>query len=119
MHLGDVADLIGPNHFRTLTGAFVRITLVAHLRGHLVLRRCFSQLAALPHGMRQRLLDVDVFAPLHGPDGGRGVHKIGDGDDDRVDVVVFLVEHDPEILVARSRLELLIDSRGAIVVDVA
>ena len=49
-----------------LPRAFVRIALVAHLRGDFVFVGRVHQLARFPDGAGQRLLHVDVLAALHG-----------------------------------------------------
>ena len=66
-----------------------------------------DQQARFPDGARERLLHVDVLAALHAPDGRGGVHEIGNGDDDRVDVLAFLVEHLAEVFVLGSLSYLL------------
>ncbi len=72
------------------------VALVAHLGLHLVLAGGLGQHAGLPHGARQRLLNVDVLAPLHGGHRNHGVQVVRRGDDHRVDVLL-LVEHLAEI----------------------
>ena len=119
MDFGDVADFARPDHLGALARAFVRVALVAHLRGDLVFVGRLHQLARFPDGAGQRLLHVDVLAALHAPHGGGGVHEIGDGDDDRVDVLVFLVEHLAEVFVLRSAFELLEFARGLLFIDIA
>ena len=119
MHFGHIADLAGPDHFRALPRTFVRITLVAHLGGDLVFRRCVGELPAFPDGVRQRLLHEHVLAALHGPHGGGGVHEVRYGHDHRVDVMALLIEHDAEIFVLRRFVVLGEDGLGALLIDVA
>ncbi len=101
MHLAYGTDFAGPDHFAELTRADVRMPLVAHLRGDLVLARHLGEHARFPNGARHRLLHVDVQSALDGPSGGHAVNMIGSGDHHRVDALL-LVEHPAEILVARG-----------------
>ena len=73
------------------------VPLVAHLRDDLVLLGGLHQLADLVDRVRQRLLAVDVLAALDGGHGGHRVGMVGRGDDDRVDLLVHLVEHLAEV----------------------
>ena len=72
--------------------------LVAHLRGDLVLARGLGQGAGFVEGAGQRLLAVDVLAPLDGRHGDDRVRVVGRADDDRVDALLP-VEHLAEVLV--------------------
>lgn len=114
-----VADLTGPNHFGGLAGALIRVALIAHLGGDFVLVGRFAEHARFPDGAGEGFLDVDMLAALHAPVGGDGVHEIGDGDDDRVDIAALLVEHFAEIFVLGRALIFLIGAGGLFVIDVA
>ncbi len=48
----------------------------------------FDELAAFPHAVGERFLDVNVLAGGDAPDGGEAVPVVGRGDGDRVDGVV-------------------------------
>ncbi len=102
MHFRDVADLAGPDHLGRLPRSFVRIALVAHLCRDLVFVRCLLQLARFPDGAGQRLLHVHVLAALHAPSGRGGVHEIGNGDDDGVDIRALLIQHLAEVFILRN-----------------
>ena len=52
--------------------------------------------------MRERLLDEDVLAQLDGGQGRHGVEMVRGPHGHGVDVLALLLEHDPEILVARD-----------------
>ena len=60
------------------------------------MRGRFDHLAAFPHGVRRRFLDVDVFAGLERPDRRQRVPVIRGGNHDRIHVLV--VEDAPEVL---------------------
>ena len=119
MDFGHVADLACPDHLGGLTGAFVRISLVAHLSGDFVLVRRFHQLARFPDGARQRLLHIHVLPAFHALHRRDGVHVIGDGDDHRIDVLAFLVEHLAEVFVLRRFLVFLEFACGLLLIDIA
>ena len=119
VHFGDVADLARPDHFGALPAAFIGVALVAHLRRDVVLGGRFRELARLPDRARQRLLHVHVLAALHAAGSRRGVHEIGNRDDDRVDAAAFLVEHLAEIPILGRLVELREDRPGRDIVDVA
>ena len=67
------------------------VDLRAHLGRHLHLLGRFPHHAGLVDRVGQRLLAIDVLAPLHGRDAGQGVGVLGGADGHRVDVL--LVEH--------------------------
>ena len=116
--LGDVADFAAPDDFGALAGAGIGVALVAHLRGDAVFGGPGGELLGLPDGAGQRLLTVDVLAAGHGPHGGGGVHVVGAGDEDGVDVLV-LIQHDAEILVFRRVGKLFEGAFGAFVIGIA
>ena len=86
------ADGTVPNEFAELARAFGSLALVAHLRGDFFLARGLGELAGFPDGMSERLFAIDMLAKLDGVHGGEGVMMIRSGDDDRVDVLLF-IEH--------------------------
>src|SRR5205085_3271671 len=86
---GDVADLAAPDDFGAFAGAGVGVALITHLRGHAVFRGGGRELLGLPNGTGEGFLAVDVFAPGHGPHGGGGVHVIGAGDENGVDIFLL------------------------------
>ena len=96
VHFTHRADDAGRDPVVDAAGSFAGMSLVAHLRGDLRFRRHTGQEPRLVHGIRERLLDVDVLAELHRGDRHRGVQVVGGGDDDRVDVAL-LVEHLAEV----------------------
>ena len=118
MHFADVADGSVPDHFGALAGAFVRISLIAHLRGDLIFRGEVGEQARFPNGARERLLTIDVLAALHRPGGADGVHEIRRGDDDGVDVL-FLIEHLAEVGIPGRLVELVEHFLGAVGVGIA
>ena len=117
--LSHTADIAIPDNFRALASAFVGVALIAHLRGHAIFGGGLAELAGFPDGAHEGLLDVDVFASLHAPHGGGGVHMVGGGDDYGVDVFAFLVEHLAEVAIGRGFGEGFEGFGGAAVVDVA
>ena len=54
-----------------------------------VLAGGFDELGAFEDVVRDRLFDVNIFAGLHGPDGGEGMPMVGGGDGDGVDGFVI------------------------------
>ncbi len=118
MEFGDVADFAAPDDFGAFAGAGVGVALVTHLGGDAVFGGGGGELLGFPNGAGEGLLAVDVFATGYGPHGGGGVHVIGAGDEDGVDLLV-LVEHDPEVLVLRGVGEEFEGAFGAFVVGVA
>ena len=119
MDFGHVADLAAPDHLGALPRAFVRVALVAHLRGHFVLVGGLHHHARFLDGAHQRLLRVDVLPALHAVDRRGGVHVVRNGHDHGIDAVAFLVQHLAEIFVLGRLLELLVDVRRLLVVHVA
>ena len=114
-----IADRAGPDDFGGHPLALVREALVAHLGGDLVFHGRLLEQAGLPRSARQRLLDIHVLASLDTGKGHRGMHEIGDSDGDRVDVLLFLVEHDAEVLIEGKLLVALDTGRGAIEIHIA
>src|ERR1700757_3674483 len=102
MDFADVSDFAVPDHFGALASAFVRIALVPHLCGDFAFLGSLLQRSTFPDGMGQRLLHIDMLAMLHGEDGGRSMHMIGDTNDYRVDVAALLLDHFAEIFEPRN-----------------
>ncbi len=87
--LVDVADLAAMDELDRLAEAAPPAALRAAGGDPLVLSRRLDELRALPNIVRDGLFDVDIFARLHGPDGGERVPVISGGDGDRVDLLVL------------------------------
>ena len=99
------------DQFDRLAEAAPPAALRAAGRDPVVLAGRLDQLRAFPDVVRDGLLDVDVLAGLHGPDGGQRVPVVRGGDGDRVDVLV--VEDAAHVgLDLRPLAGLLKDSRG-------
>ena len=114
----DVADDAGLDPFVREPRPFGGVPLVAHLRDHARPARRLGDGAGLPEGVGEGLLDVDVLAGGDGGHGGDGVGVIGGADGAGVDVLRLLVEHLPEVLVAR-RLGVGVEgAAGPLVVDI-
>ena len=93
--------------------------LVAHLRNDAGGAGGLSERAGLAEGVGEGLLHVDMFACPDRGHGGDGVGVIGGADGAGVDVLGLLVEHHPEILVARGLGMGVEGAAGALVVDIA
>ncbi len=119
VHFGDVADLAGPDHFGALPRTFVRIALIAHLRGDLIFVRRLHQLPRFPHRARERFLHINVLAALHAPHGCGSVHEIRNGHDDGVDIVGLFVEHLAEVFVFGGLFVLFEGCSGMLFVHIA
>ena len=61
----------------------------ASLTNTIVLRRRLNVATPFAHVVADRLLDVNVFTGLHGPDRGQGVPVVSGGDGDRVNLLVL------------------------------
>ena len=105
MRFGHVADRAGPDNLRSHADAFMRVSLVTHLRGDFVLDGRVGQQARLPGCSGQRFLHVDVLAALHAGVRHCGVHVVGDADGAGVDVLSFFIQHDAEIFVLGRLVE--------------
>src|SRR6185437_13319301 len=73
--------------------ALSTVALVAHLCRYFVLAGGLGELASLVEAVRHRLLHEDVLAQLDGTDGGGRVVVIRRRDQDRVDLLVTVIEH--------------------------
>src|SRR5881628_688672 len=114
------ADRARFHPFADLTRPFPRVALIPHLGHELgVSAGVLRQHTHLPHGPRQRLLDVRMLARFHGTQSGRGMRVIGRGNRDRVDALRFLVEHLPVVPVALRLRVALKGVFGGLPVDVA
>ena len=63
--------------------------LRAGLHDAVELARHFDDPASLPHVVRDRLLDINIFAGLHGPDGAERVPVVRRGEADDINVLVL------------------------------
>ncbi len=95
----DFADGAGPDVFDGGAGFVEGVALVAHLRGDFGFFGAAGEVAGFFDTPGERLLHVDVLAEIHGGGGDGGVHVVGSGDDDGVDVFLVL-EHVAVIFVA-------------------
>src|SRR5262249_16372332 len=92
----DRADAAAEHQLPGLARAGHAAGLGAGLADALVAARGLDDAPALGHLVADRLLDVDVLAGLHGPDGGQRVPVVRGGDGDTVDRLV--VEDLAEVL---------------------
>jgi hypothetical protein len=109
----DLADRAGSDVLDRTPILVIRVPLVAVLRDDLLLLRLSCQVPRLVHGPAHRLLHVDVLAGVHGIRRDHRMHVIGRGDDDRVDVLLFL-EHLAVVLVFLQPRQLLLDETGEV-----
>ncbi len=65
------------------------VVLRAHLRGEFHLGRGLGEEPRLGHGMRQRLLAIDVEAATQGADRGRRVMMVGRGHHDGIEALLL------------------------------
>ena len=91
-----VADPAAVNEVNGLPHAGHAAALRAHLADAAELPRPLRDHPPLLHVVAARLLDVHIFAGLHGPHRHHGVPVVGSGDRDDVDV--FGVEQPAEVL---------------------
>jgi hypothetical protein len=94
----DGADGAIVDHFDEFADRVGGVTLIAELRRDAGFARGVGDAADIVKGMGEGFFAVDVFAHADGPHDDGGVHVIGCGDDDGVDVSADVVEHDAEIL---------------------
>lgn len=87
--LVDVADDTGVEEFDGFAEGSPPSALSATGGDAVVFAGGFDELDAFEDVMGDGLFDVDVFAGLHGPDGGEGVPVVGGGDGDGVDGFVI------------------------------
>ena len=74
----------------------------------------FHDAAAFADVVADRLFDVNVFAGLHGPDGGERVPVVGRGDGNRVDILVIDDFADVLFIPGSGALLLLGDGHGLV-----
>ena len=89
------------------------MSLVAHLGCYLVFSCQLGQGACFIHGVCEWFLAVNMLVELDGHGGSDGVCMIWRGNRYRIDAVAFLLQHDPEILVAVCLGELFEGLTGA------
>lgn len=85
----DVADCAAVDDFDGFAEAAPPAALGAAGGDAVISAGGFDELGAFENVVRYRLLDVDVFASLHGPDGGEGMPMVGGRDGDSVDGFVI------------------------------
>ncbi|MGC4006084.1 MAG: hypothetical protein QM811_24385 [Pirellulales bacterium] len=95
--LGHRADRAAFDQFDAVAQALQRVTLVAELRGQLVLGGQLGQRADFPHVVRQRFFQIEMLLPRQRPIGRMKVRVVGRADGDRVDLLFHLVEHLAEV----------------------
>ena len=93
-HFAEEAGLIP---FAHEADAVHRVTLITHLRDHAVQAGQTQELAGLAHGLRERLLHVNVFTQHDRHVGRQEMHVVRRRDADGIDLVIHLDEHLPEI----------------------
>src|SRR5262249_14950754 len=91
-----LAKLAGTHKFNGLADARLAADLRAGLADLAVMPRRLHDAPAFPDVVADRLLDINVLARLHGPDGGQRVPVIRRRDADGVDR--FIVHDAPQIL---------------------
>ena len=104
MHLAHVADRAAPQVLDGGPSIVGGVALVAHLRGDFGFLCTTRKFASFFDRPAERLLDVHMLAKLHGRQGNGGVHVVGRGDHDGVDILLAL-EHLAIVGVARGFLE--------------
>ena len=85
----DSAEVTGANPLDGLLDREAGAALGAGLNDSLVFARGFDQLVAFPDFMADGLFHIDIFARLHGPEGGQGVPVVRRGNGNSVDVVLL------------------------------
>src|SRR3979490_395448 len=85
----DLAEFAGMEEVHRLTDAGRAANLRAGLANAIELAGRLDDPPAFADVMADRLLDVDVLAGLHGPDGGQGVPVIRRCDRDDIDGLIF------------------------------
>ncbi len=88
----DRTDHACPNAFAESSVSLAAMSLIAHLRRHLVLAGHFGQSPRLGNVVAERFLTVDADAQLHGDHGRRGVLMVRRGDEYCVELLGGLVE---------------------------
>ena len=98
VYLPYLADLASPYPFCDAAAPVERVTLVAHLCGHLIFLGQPGQQACLIHRVGQRLLAIDMLAQRHGMSCHAGMRMVGGGHHDGIDALAHLVEHHAPVL---------------------
>jgi hypothetical protein len=91
------------------------MTLVSHLRNHLVAFLGLYQRAALPDVMRERLLRINMDTSFHGCHRGRKVRMVWSRNNNRIDLLMHLIEHDTKVIEERLVLPPIFHVLGAMV----
>src|SRR3984957_1170990 len=99
----------------TVTGR----TLVAHLRHDLIPLCGFGQCSGFVDIMRHRLLYIHMLVQLHGRKRRHRMYIVGSGHRYRVEMLVLLVQHLPEILIIFCLGIFLNGSRRLAIIDIA
>ena len=108
VHFANLTDRAGRDVLVTEPRLVTGMPLVPHLRDDLALFRLLRERPCFLDRPAERLLHVDVLAPVHRRKRDRRVHVIGRGHDHRVDVLL-LVEHVPVVAVFAELRYLLLD----------
>lgn len=102
-NFADITDHTRANRFDRLANAIAGMTLVAHLRDHLVAIAGFEESSRLPDVVCERLLRVDMNAALHGRKRSCEMRVVRRRDDHGIDLLVHLVEHHAKVVKERLR----------------
>src|SRR5262245_10843732 len=86
---GDLAQLAGVDEGDGVAQTLLATALRAGLANAVEFAGGLDDAAAFADVVADRLLDVNVLAGLHGPDGGQGVPVVGRGNADGVNRLVF------------------------------
>ena len=89
----DVADETGLDQFDHAPVVITGMDLCTHLRDDLVAGRGFTHKTSFLHGMGQRFFTVDMFAVGYRKQGCWRVMMVRCSNDDRIDLLVNLVDH--------------------------
>ncbi len=98
MNLAHVTDGAVPYPFVNQTRTFTRMPLIPHLGHNICLFCCLSELTGLFDRMSQRFLHKHMLAHLNSSHGDDRMGVIRSRDCDGIDIL-FLIQHDAEILV--------------------
>ena len=89
------------------------MNLDAHLGNQFLPLRILRQPAGLEQVVRQRLLTIDVLAPLHGAHRYDRMHVVGRGDVHRIETPVFLIQQLAPVLIDPDLGKLLLEFHRA------
>ena len=118
MHIGDVADRARLDDLHHTAVIVPGVDLSSQLRRHSHFFRSIGDDPRLLHGMRERLLAIDVQSLADCADGGRGMVMVGAADNNRVNLVSLGFEHLTVVSVAAAVGELLEDGFEVVAVDI-